>query len=47
MLSDLLINNRTEFKIDVRLQENLSEIYYKFINWKICDDKLKKSASLI
>lgn len=38
MLSDLEINNKTTVSITEELPSNLSEIYFKFIQWKIEDD---------
>jgi len=46
MLSDLIINNQTNYQISLKLQSNLSEIYYKFICWKIYDDLIRKGSSI-
>jgi hypothetical protein len=44
MLCDLEINNKTSIRILDGLSGNLSEIYYKFITWKISDDHGRKAG---
>jgi hypothetical protein len=44
MLADLEVRNQTEVSIDDRLSGNLSEIYFKFISWKIEDDYARKGG---
>ncbi len=44
MLCDLEISNKTEIRILDGLSGNLSEIYYKFITWKISDDHSRKAG---
>ncbi|MCX6680980.1 MAG: hypothetical protein NTX42_11550 [Methanothrix sp.] len=46
MLSDLIINNLTKYKIALELESNLSEVYYNFIHWKILDDMNRKRSSV-
>jgi len=44
MLSDLEINNETSISIMPSLSNNLAEIYFKFIQWKIVDDYNRKGG---
>lgn len=46
MLSDLIIYNQTKYQISLNLEKNLSEIYFKFICWKILDDLNRKRTSI-
>lgn len=44
MLSDLEINNETNITLIQELSNNLAEIYFKFIQWKIVDDYDRKGG---
>lgn len=44
MLSDLEINNDTIITLNQELSNNLAEIYFKFIQWKIIDDYDRKGG---
>lgn len=45
MLADLEVRNNTGISIDDRLSDNLSEVYFKFISWKIKDDYDRKGGA--
>ncbi len=44
MLADLETRNDTDINIDERLSGNLSEVYFKFISWKVMDDYKRKGG---
>lgn len=47
MLSDLVIRQISDVKLNEELTSNKAEIYFKFINWKILDDYKSKGGNIM